>query len=407
MTLPTATPGSGAASLRARWSLDPKISFLNHGSFGGCPRPVLESQTAWRDRMERQPVAFFARDLEGLIDEARERVAAFVGADPLDLVFVPNATTGVNAVLRSLRLEAGDEALVTDQEYNATRCAAQFVAEQAGARLVRAEIPFPIDSPETALQRVLDAVTERTRIVVIDHATSQTALIMPVEELARELRARGVDLLIDGAHAPGMIDLNVDSIGAPFYTANLHKWCCAPKGAAFLYVRRDRQADVVPTAVSHGWDAPDRGRSRFHLMFDWPGTCDPTAWLASPRAIEFMEGLTPNGWEGVRAHNHDLIVRGRRLLCEALGVEEPAPASMLGSIASVPLPDGEPGTPTTPFFPDPLQHALLERHGIEVPVIHWPEAPKRLLRISAQVYNEMSEYERLAEALRRELGAGL
>ncbi len=270
------------SEFRPLWPLDPTVDFMNHGTFGATPTAVLDAQAAIRQRMEREPIAFFSRDLEGLLDEARGALGTFVGADPDDLAFVDNATTAVNAVLRWLPLHAGDELLTTDHEYNACRNVLAAAAATAGARVVTVPLPFPVIGPEDVLDRVLAAVTPRTRLAVVDHVTSATALAFPVDELVAELSARGVDTLVDGAHAPGMLDVQLDRLGAAYYAGNLHKWVCAPKGAAFIHVRRDRQDSFHPLVVSHGANSERTDRSRFRLESDWTGTRDPSAWLAVP-----------------------------------------------------------------------------------------------------------------------------
>lgn len=384
--------------MKDRWALDPRIVFLNHGSFGATPRAVLDVQAELRLRMEREPVLFLARELERLIDEARESLAAFLGADPEGLAFIQNATAGVNAVLRWLDLDRHDELLVTDQEYNACRNALEAVAQQAGAKIVVAGIPFPITSPDDVTGPILERVTSRTRLLLIDHVTSQTALIFPVERLVAELAARGIDTLVDGAHAPGMLPLDLRRLGAAWYTGNLHKWVCAPKGAAFLYVHPNRRSTVRPVAISHGANSSRTERSRFLQEFDWTGTFDPTAWLAVPHALRVVGSLVPGGWPEVMRRNHELALRGRDIVARALGTASPAPDGMLGAMAAIPLPDGRSLTAPS-LYGDPLQDALYTRHRIEVPVVPWPHPPKRLIRISAQLYNEPSEYERLAAAL--------
>jgi isopenicillin-N epimerase len=396
-------PSTGDRSkqaIRRHWLLDPSVVFLNHGSFGACPIPVLQYQAELRQRMERQPVQFFVRDLEGLLDEAREALGAFLGAPAHDLAWIPNATTAVNAVLRSLSFEPGDELLTTDHEYNACRNVLDLVARRAGARVVVANLPFPVAGPEQVLHAVMDRVTERTRIALIDHVTSQTGLVLPIEPLVRELRARGVETLVDGAHAPGMLPLNVAAIGAAWYTGNCHKWICAPKGAAFLYTRPDMQERTRPIVISHGANSTRTDRSRYLIEFDWVGTDDPTAVLSVPEAIRFMGQLMPGGWPAIREANRQLVLRGRDVLCTALGIDPPCPDEMIGSLASLPLPDGDGRPNTSPLYADSLQDLLLQQFHIEVPVIPWPKPPKRLIRLSAQVYNGDGDYEQLGQALR-------
>ena len=372
--------------MRQHWTLDPNVIFLNHGSFGATPRLVLEKQNELRAQMEREPVRFFVRELEPLLDEARAELARFVGADPQGLAFVPNATAGVNAVLRSLDLDKHDELLVTNQEYNASRNALEYVATVNGSKVVVADVPFPIASPDVVVERILEKVTDRTRLVLVDHITSQTALILPVERIVKELAARGIDTLIDGAHAPGMIPLDLQSLGAAYYTGNLHKWVCAPKGAAFLYVRENRRAGIRPTSISHGANSTRRDRSRFFLEFDWTGTFDPTPWLCVPESLRVMASLVDGGWPEIMRRNRELALRARDLFT----TEKPAPDEMLGSMAAIPIEDGD--------F-EALQDVLLLEHNIEVPIMPWPQPGNRILRVSAQLYTTIEDYERLKAAL--------
>jgi isopenicillin-N epimerase len=392
------------SSYRQHWTLDPAVAYLNHGSFGACPVPVLEEQARLRERMEREPVLFLDGQLEGLLDGARRELGAFLGADPEGIAWVPNATHGVNTVLAALPLGAGDELLVTDHEYNACRNALEFAARRAGARVVVARLPFPLSSPDQVLEAVLAALTPRTRLALIDHVTSPTALVLPVERLVPELAARGVDTLVDGAHSPGQVALELHRLAPAYYTGNLHKWLCTPKGSAFLWVREDRRAGMNPLAMSHGFNSTRTDRSRFRLLFDWTGTCDPTPWLCIPTAIRFLGGLLEGGWPALRARNHALALEGRDRICRTLGVPAPAPDGMLGSMASVPLPDSPCGTAVNPGDVDPLHHCLFERHRLEVPVFPWPAPPRRLVRVSAHLYNQPADYDRLAEALAQELG---
>jgi isopenicillin-N epimerase len=388
------------SDLAKHWPLDPKITFLNHGSFGSCPRGVLEFQQGLRDRLERQPVQFLVRDLEILLDEARTALAGFVSAQAEDLVFTANATTSVNTILRSLSFAAGDELLVTDHEYNACRNALDFVAGRAGATVVVAPIPFPLESVEQIVQSILDRVTPHTRLALVDHVTSPTAMVLPIARLVLELSARGVDALVDGAHAPGMVPLDLSALGAAYYTGNCHKWLCAPKAAGFLHVRPDRQELIHPLSISHGLNSPRKDRSRFLIEFAWTGTSDPTACLTVPEALRFLGGLLPGGWPETMAQNRALALVARKILCQALQISAPCPDECIGSMAAVPLPDNSAGErPAPPLFLDPLQDELLARHNIEVPVVPWPGFPKRLLRVSSQLYNSPAQYQLLAEAL--------
>jgi isopenicillin-N epimerase len=387
------------------WTLDLAVAFLNHGSFGAAPRPVLAAQEAWRRRMEAEPVRFFSRELEPAMDAARQALGAFVGADPDDLAFVPNATAGFNTVLRSLRFSPGDELLTTDHAYNAAKNAMEYVAARDGASVVIAAVPFPSGGAGEVVEAVLAAVTPRTRLALLDHVTSATALVLPIDTLVAELNARGIETLVDGAHAPGQVSLDVPAIGATYYTANLHKWVCAPKGSGFLWVRRDRQAQIRPLSISHGANSPKADRSRFRVEFDWTGTADPSAYLAVPDAIRFGGELIPGGWAALRERNHALALAARDLLCERLGIEAPAPDEMVGCMASVPLPlETEPGRVQGIELSDDPVHDELERLGMQVMVTPWPQRPdggpwRRLVRISAAAYNDLEQYRHLAAML--------
>jgi isopenicillin-N epimerase len=395
---------AGQTLARSPWLLDPDVAYLNHGSFGACPEPVLEAQRAWRDRMEREPVRFLDRDLEGHLDEARREVAAFLGADPGGLAFVPNATTGVSTVLASLRFTPGDELLTCDHEYNATLNALRAAADRDGARVVVVAIPFPVSDPSQVVEAYLEAVTPRTRLALVSHVTSPTALVMPVAALVRELDRRGVDTLVDGAHAPGMLPVDLETLGAAYWTGNGHKWLCGPKGSGVLHVRADKRASIRPLVTSHAANAERTDRSRFRLAFDWTGTSDPTAYLALAAAIRYVGGLHEDGWTGLMAANAALAREGRDRVCAALGVPAPAPDAMLGSMAAIPLPTVGP----TVAAAQRLQAALFDEDRIEVPVLTFPVRAAcppgggpalTLVRLSAQRYNRPEEYARLAERL--------
>lgn len=386
-------------TIRAYWGLDPSVEFLNHGSFGACPKPVLAVQSEYRARLEAEPVRFLVREVPPLLDAARAALGVFLGADFESLAWIQNATTGVNIVLRSLRFSPGDEILVSDQEYNACRNIVDYVAETSGARAVVVKIPFPLDSPDQVFDAVMAALTPRTRFVLIDHITSQTGLVFPIERIVRAVRERGIDVMVDGAHAPGMVPLRIDELGAPFYTGNCHKWMCTPKGSAFLYVDRRRQKEIRPLVVSHGANERLTTRSRFRAEFEWMGTGDPTPFLCVPEAIRFLGGLLPGGWDALRSSNRDLALAARRLIAAATGIPSPAPDSMIGSLAAFRIPDMSAAEMKAPQSIDPFQDALFAR-GFELPVNVWPAPPVRYARIAAQIYNSLDQYERLARVLR-------
>ena len=380
------------------WDLDPEVIFLNHGSFGACPRVIMARQHELRREMEAQPLRFLHHTIEERIDACKPRLAQLVGCDIEDLALVANATTGVNTVLRSLTFAEGDELLVTDHEYNASRNALEYVAARSGARIVVVAIPFPIVDASQIVNDIVSKANDRTRLCLIDHVTSPTGVVMPVAEIVAALNERGIDTLVDGAHAPGMLPLDLSKLNVAYYTGNCHKWLCTPKGSALLFVRRDRQEPIRPLSISHGANAERSDRSRFRLEFDFTGTNDFTALMCIPDGIAFLESLLPGGFEELRQHNHNLAIAGRNLLCEALGTKPPAPESMIGSLASIILPDPDPaGAPM--MAGDPMQAVLWEQYKIEVPVMNWPHPKLRLLRISPQIYNSIEQYDYLAKAL--------
>jgi isopenicillin-N epimerase len=384
--------------LARHWALDPTVTFLNHGSYGAVPTAVSEAQATWRRRIEANPVRFMARELPVALDAARDRLAAFVGASPERLVFVPNATAGVSTVLAALTLAPGDVLLTTDHVYGACGLALDRAASRAGARVERVAVPFPIAEAAVVTERLLgalDAAPGRVRLLLLDHVTSPTGLLFPVAEVISAARARGVPVLVDGAHGPGMIPLALDALDADFYTGNLHKWVCAPRGSAFLHVGRQWQGRVEALVTSHGAGLTPEvsGRPRLWLDHDWTGTFDPSAWLTVPTAIDAIAGLVEGGWQAVMKLNAALARAGRDLLCEALDVPLPAPDAMLGSLAALPIPeDVAPGLDA-----DALHDALLDEDRVEVPIIPW--AGGRLVRISAHLHTAIGDVARLAEAL--------
>jgi len=371
---------------RDEWLLDPDVAFLNHGSFGAAPRAVLAEQERWRAAMERRPTHFMGDELPPALRAAAARLAAFVGARAEDLVFVENATGGCNTVLRSLRFAAGDEILVTDHGYPAVRKAAEYVAGRAGARVVEAAVPFPTEDSAQVVAAVSARLGPRTRLAIFDHITSPTAVIFPVRELTALCHAAGALVLIDGAHVPGMLSLDVPAIGPDWYTGNCHKWLMAPKGSAFLWAAPERQAETHPLVISHGFGGG------FTAEFDWVGTRDPSAWLSVPAAIDFHGRL---GGARLRERNVALARKQATLLADAWRTERGAPNALTGSMAAVRLPLCE---PTTTERALDLRRKLFDDHRIEAPVNAFAGA--LWARISAHAYNRAEDYARLAAAFR-------
>jgi isopenicillin-N epimerase len=367
---------------RDEWLLDPEVAFLNHGSFGATPRVVLAEQDRWRARMERRPTHFMDRELPPALRAAAARLAAFVGAHAEDLVFVENATAGCNTVLRSLSFAPGDEILVTDHGYPAVRKAAEYVAARADARVVEAAVPFPLADAAQVVAAVSSRLGPHARLAIFDHITSPTAVIFPIRDLTTLCRAAGVPVLIDGAHAPGMLSLDVPSVGADWYAGNCHKWLMAPKGSAFLWTAPERQADTHPLVISHGYG------QGFTAEFAWVGTRDPSAWLSVPAAIDFHGRL---GGAHLRERNAALAREQAMMLARTWATERGAPDPLTGSMAAVRLPLCEPATPERALE---LRRTLFDDHRIEVPVTAFAGA--LWARISAHAYNRAEDYARLA-----------
>lgn len=384
---------SNANGLESEWSklwwLDPNVMFLDHGAFGACPIPVLEMQQRFREQMERQPLRFFDQELEPLLEAARSKLAAFVDIEPCDLVFVPNATTGINSVLQSLKFDPGDELLTTDHEFKASQIILESVAIRTGAKVIVASIPFPIQTADCVIDSLMEKVSDKTRLVLISHVTSSTSLVLPVEQLIGKLSAYGISTLIDGAHALGMLPVNLRSLGATYYVSNCHKWLCSPKGAAFLYVQRDKQSLIHPLLSSYNPGLDNPRRSQFHSEFIWSGTDDLTPYLCLPKAIEFMDSLLPGGWAALMKRNHMLALSAKQKICETLDIPSPSPNEMIGSMISLPLPMNVPS----------IKEALLTHFSIEVPVIVHPTLNQILIRFSVQMYNSFKQYEYLAKVL--------
>ncbi|OYP37545.1 aminotransferase class V-fold PLP-dependent enzyme [Rhodopirellula sp. MGV] len=384
--------------MRQHWQLNPEIDYLNHGSFGATPTIVQQARIELIEQLECDPIRFLApeRELEPKLDLVRDRLSDLIGCDSDSLVFVRNATDGVNAVVRSLPLKAGDEIVITDHGYNACNNAVRFVAERAGVTVRVAKVPFPIESPEQVVASIESELTDRTRLLVVDHVTSPTGLVFPLQRLVRLAHSRGARILVDGAHAPGMIPLDMQHIGADYYTANHHKWLCAPKASGLMYVDRKWHDEVRPTVISHGANKQNDGRSRLLAEFDWPGTYDVTPILAVSNAIDFLQSLLPGGLSELMAQNRENALQARTILNDALDSDPAAPESMIGSLAAVTLPRerfASAGDLTV------FQKYLYEKHKIEVPTFMGPNSTP-ILRVSMQAYNDLSQIERLANILK-------
>lgn len=375
-------------SLRNQFLLRPDVTFLNHGSFGACPRPVFERYQQWQLELESEPVEFLGRRYASLMRESREALGAYINADPVDLVHVTNATIGVNIVARSMGFGAGDEILTTDHEYGACDRTWRFLCGKSGARYRHVEIPVPVTTHEEFVERFFAEVTPATRMIYISHITSPTALTFPIAEVCRRARSMGILTLVDGAHVPGQIPLDIAAIDPDFYTGNLHKWLCAPKGAAFLYVRRDLQPRIEPLVVSWGWEAILPGESPFIDHFEFLGTKDISAPLSIPAAIDFQR---EHNWDAVRTECHDIVRRARPLISEALGAIPTAPETgeWYAQMSSFLLPDS--------IDAAELQRRLFDDHMIEIPTFIWNG--REVIRISIQGYNDWSDVDRLLEGI--------
>lgn len=374
-------------SLRDHFLLNPDVVFLNHGSFGACPRPVFETYQAWQRELEYQPVEFLglSRRFPELVGEARTHLAKFLNTDMHNLAFVPNATTAINTIMRSLDLQAGDEILGTNHEYGAVDFTWEFICEKSGAKYIRHAVDLPLTTPEAFVESFWSSVTPKTKIIAISHITSPTALIFPVEEICRRAREAGIITIIDGAHVPSQLPLDLGAIGADFYTGNLHKWLCAPKGSAFLYVHPKHQELIHPLVISWGY-APDAETHRFSARHEWQGTQDISAYLSVPSAIDFQR---EHDWDSVRESCHALAVETRNRLTEVTGLPHIAPDAFFSQMFAVPMPEG--------CDVYALKARLYDEFCVELPAIIWEGKP--FIRVSIQGYNTRDDADALIDAL--------
>lgn len=374
--------------VRELFLLDPDVVFLNHGSFGACPKPVFEEYQRWQLELERQPVEFLGRRFNDLMRAARETLGAFVGAEADDLTYVTNATVGLNVVARSIKLRPGDEVLTTDHEYGALDRTWRFLCAKQGAKYIRQPVRVPIQSADEVIEAVWAGVTDRTRVLFISHITSPTAITFPIAPLIDRARQAGIISIVDGAHAIGQIDLNLRELGADFYSSNCHKWLLAPKGSAFLYARKEMQSLVEPLVVSWGWESEQPGPSKFVDEQEWQGTRDIAAYLAVPAAIQFQRDQQ---WPLVREQCHELVRAARAQMTALTGLPPLTPddPAWFAQMSALPLP---------PCHLDALKARLYDEYRIEIPTIHWND--RQFVRLSVQGYNSRADITRLIEALR-------
>ena len=389
------------SKLSKYWNLNPETVFLNHGSFGACPSSVLEYQNKLRIELESDPVHFFDITSKKLWAEAIKNFSKFINADKEGLIFVPNATSGVNTILRSLDLNLGDEILVLDHAYQACWNTVDFVTERSGAKTVIVPLPYPIESPEEVTQTILNYVTEKTKLALIDTVTSPTGIRLPFEQIVNELQSKDIDVLLDAAHGPGIVPLDLQKLKPAYATGNAHKWLCTPKGSAFLHVREDKRGQIRPLSISHGASVDGTKNERIRLEFDWTGTQDITPWLCIPKSIKYVGSLVDGGWEEIMEHNRNLALEARNIILEVLKTPKICPDSMIVGLSAVALP-GEGVATKSVLEPDPLHTLLFEKYNIQVPVFSWPHHNRRYLRIASYLYNSLEEYRFFSVLLKKE-----
>ncbi len=378
------------------WSFPDGVTYLNHGSFGPSPQCVREARQTWSERLEAQPMDFYLRQMEPALDDAAERLGQLIGASGNDLLFCDNATVAMNIVADSIPLQPDDEVLFTDQEYGAVMRIWRRAIDRANAKVVVQPMPRPIGSDDEMTAALMVGVTERTKLIVVSHISSPTAVIFPVQAICHEAAKRGVPVCVDGPHAIAMLDVNLRKIGCDYYCASCHKWLSAPFGSGFLYVARKRQKSLVPPVMSWGGSLGGRA-AHWQDEFRWLGTRDPAPFLAVPTAIEFLERF---GWEAFREQTHDLARYARQRIVELTGLEPAVPDSRdgFGSMISLPLPASGDPIPKQ-GQQDRLQIELWQRFGIEVPIVHW--RGERLIRVSCHLYNTREHLDRLCDALQQ------
>jgi isopenicillin-N epimerase len=387
MISPQPPPPLGA-DLRSQFFLDPTLTFLNHGSFGSVPKPVFETHNDWRRRIEADPIDLIVRRRGELLEASKQPVAQFLGMNPTDFGLVTNATEGINCVLRSLDYSPGEELLTTSHVYNAVRQAMKYVCRRSGVSYREIELALPVTSADAIAETIIRSLSSRTKLLVVDHITSPTALVLPIQKIIAACNERRIDILIDGAHGPGMVPIEMGKLSPTYYAGNLHKWACCPKGCAFLWIHRSRQSQIHPMVISHFLDGG------LLSEFGWQGTRDFGAWYVIPAALEFMSNI---GWQKIMSHNHDLAAWVNATLCARWGVDPVSPldASLLGAMATIPLPP--PFDRLSDADGQALQKRLHDEFRIEVPTMTLNG--RTYVRPCCQIYNLPDDYLRLADAI--------
>jgi isopenicillin-N epimerase len=392
-TLPTGIkhPHFGSKEISDLFLIDKNITFLNNGSFGATPKVVLAYQDMIRQRMEMQPVNFMVKQLPILLRDALKSIAPFIGANAEDLAFVDNATTGANSVIQSLMhsWKKGDHILTTDHVYGAVRTTLQYATSIKGAKLIEAHVPFPLEDEDEVVEAITRHFTKKTKLLVIDHITSPTGIIFPIERIIKECKQRDIPVFVDGAHAPGLISLNLNALGADWYTGNFHKWLYAPKGCAILWTHPKHQSMMHPTVISHGY------MQGYIQEYDWTGTKDHSAFISAPIGLSLHAKM---GSDFLMQTYHATAIAMRNMIADVWKTTVPAPDSMIGSLASIEAPkhlqyDGEDAL----LYAQALHDILWNEHKIEIPVI--PFHGKIWIRFSVQVFNQFRDYAHLAETV--------
>ena len=373
-------------NLKNQFFLDPEIIFLNHGSFGACARPIYENLLEWQSKLEEEPVKFFENTIINELKKSRMALGNYINCPSEDLVYFPNPTTAVNAVARSLKLSPGDEVLSTNHIYGALDRSWKYICDNKKANFIKAQVPFPIESKQEFLESIFKHITNKTKVIFLSHITSMTAIIFPIEEVIKFAKEKNILTIIDGAHVPGHIPLDIMKLDADIYTGACHKWMCTPKGISFLYVKKELQKNIHPLVISWGWESDNPGQSKFLDWHEWQGTRDMSAYLTIPAAIEF---LNKYNWLEVGKRCHDQVIRTRNDFIDMLNISLPCPDNWLGQMASIPLPIGE---------ADLFKNSLLEKYKIQVPVFKWEE--NIYLRYSIQAYNTNDDLNKLLSAVK-------